>query len=354
MQITKAKVTPFKLDLRKPVRMANTPEISQVTAIFVRLETRQGQVAWGCTIAHPALNREKPADVIRICKNMADRARELHPTNLEYSLGELATLAEGSNAALGAFDLAFYDLLGLATGLPLYKLLGGYRNQIQTSATIPIADVPDSVEMAQERALKGFRMLKLKGGVHPEEDVERIKTIHRKYPDMILRLDADGGYSIQAALEVAKALEGKLEMLEQPTAPDDLDGLREVTRNSPVPIMADQSVGGPPSALELTSKKVVAGLSIKVATCGGLRCARQIETIARAGHLATMVSCMIEPALLIAAGLSLALSSPNVQYSDLDGHMDVQNDPSIPGFDFQEGWLIARDVPGLGCSVNLN
>jgi L-alanine-DL-glutamate epimerase-like enolase superfamily enzyme len=66
-----------------------------------------------------------------------------------------------------------------------------------------------------------------------------------------------------------------------------------------------------------------------------------------------MVSCFLEPALLIAAGLSLALSSPNVHYGDLDGHLDLVNDPSTPGFRLEDGWLVAADVPGLGCSVNL-
>jgi L-alanine-DL-glutamate epimerase-like enolase superfamily enzyme len=62
---------------------------------------------------------------------------------------------------------------------------------------------------------------------------------------------------------------------------------------------------------------------------------------------------MNEPALLIAAGLALALSSPNVRYGDLDGHFDLENDPSVPGFQFKDGWLIATETPGLGCTVDL-
>jgi L-alanine-DL-glutamate epimerase-like enolase superfamily enzyme len=66
-----------------------------------------------------------------------------------------------------------------------------------------------------------------------------------------------------------------------------------------------------------------------------------------------MVGCVNEPALLIAAGLSFALSSPSVQYGDLDGHFDLVGDPTLPGFLFQEGWLIATEMPGLGCTVEL-
>jgi hypothetical protein len=66
-----------------------------------------------------------------------------------------------------------------------------------------------------------------------------------------------------------------------------------------------------------------------------------------------MVSCFIEPAILIAAGLSLALSSPNVRYADLDGNLDLANDPSKAGFLLEDGWLVATEVPGLGYTVEL-
>lgn len=196
-------------------------------------------------------------------------------------------------------------------------------------------------------------MLKIKGGLDPDEDVRRIQAIHRALPSHILRLDPDGGYQVQAAIEVSRALQGIIEMLEQPTPAKDLDGLREVTKHSPVPVLADQSVAGPASALELAAQRITDGISVKVATCGGLRCASQVDAIARAGRLSTMVSCVIEPALLITAGLSYALGSPNVRYGDLDGHLELMDDPSTGGFTLEEGWLVAGDEPGLGCTVNL-
>jgi L-alanine-DL-glutamate epimerase-like enolase superfamily enzyme len=196
-------------------------------------------------------------------------------------------------------------------------------------------------------------MLKIKGGLNPAEDVKRVHDIHTLLPHHILRLDADGGYTVQQALDVARALEGMLEMLEQPTPADDLSALRQVKELSPVPILADQSLTDPASAMEIASQHAAHGLSVKLATCGGLHCARQVDSIARAARLATMVGCINEPALLIAAGLSLALSSPNVRYGDLDGHFDLVDDPTRPGFTFEDGWLVARDVPGLGCTVDL-
>ncbi len=353
MQITKVEVAPVDLRLHHPFQMAGIPPIHSVTAIFVRIETRQGQSAWGSTVTHPQLTGEAPAEVVRLCRACADRAVDLHPTNVEYALAALDPIAAHSPTVLCAFDLAFHDLLGLAAGMPLYRLLGGYRDRIQTSITLPIAEEAESVEAAKKRASEGFRIIKIKGGLDPETDVQRVRAIHRALPELTLRLDADGGYTVRTALDVARALEGRLESLEQPTPPGDLPALRQVTAASPVPVLADQSACGPASALEIAAGHCAHGLSVKLAACGGLRAARQVDAIARAAHLDIMVSCLIEPAMLTAAGLSFALSSPSVRYGDLDGYLYLEDDPSQPGFTLNEGWLIAREVVGAGYTVNL-
>ena len=249
--------------------MAHLPEIDRITVIFLRLDLTSGQSAWGCTVAHRDLTGDDPDQVIKACLDCADLVPDLHPTNIEYSLDQLIPLVADAPSAMCAFDLAFHDLLGLASGLPLYRLLGGYRNSIQTSATIPSGTIKESVSIAKDRAKAGFRMLKIKGGFDPEEDVRRVRGIQRALPDHILRLDPDGGYSIQAAIDVARALEGKIEMLEQPTPAEDLDGLCQVKERSPVPILADQSVSGPGSVLELAADQITDGISVKMASCGG-------------------------------------------------------------------------------------
>ncbi len=353
MQISKVEVVPVELQLRLPYRTAtHQTEITSIDCIFVRIETREGRVAWGCAAFDATLTGETLEQVIQVCQACADRSLDLNPLNTEYALAELIPLTEGTPSARCAFDIAFYDLLGLAAGLPLHRLLGGYRHRIQTSITLSMAPEKETVELALDRSRQGFRILKLKGGLEPEEDVRRVQAVHAALPGLALRLDAEQGYTVQQALNVARALEGKLEMLEQPTPAADLGALKEVTQHSPVPILADESLRGPRSALALASQRAATGVSIKLATCGGLHCARQVDSIARAAQMATMVGCIHEPALLIAAGLGLALSSPNVRYGDLDGHFDLVNDPTRAGFLFEDGWLIARDVPGLGCTVD--
>jgi L-alanine-DL-glutamate epimerase-like enolase superfamily enzyme len=364
MQITHVEVIPIELPLRIPYRTLDGREIERTGAVLVRIETKQGLVAWGATAVDPAFVDTPLSEVVSVCRACAVRARDLNPLNIEYARSELSEVAGDLPGALCAFDTAFHDLLGLAAQLPLHRLLGGYRARIQTSITVPRASIPETVELAREYARQGFRILKIKGSRQADEDVRCMRAVHDALPDLTLRLDAEGGYTVQESLDVAQALQSAgalhassarlpLEMLEQPTPVDDLDALREVTSRSAIPILADESVRGPESALEIASLRAAHGLSIKLATCGGIQCGRQIDAIARAARLATMVGCVHEPALLIAAGLGLALSSPNVRYGDLDGCFDLVNDPTLPGFRLEEGWLIARDVPGLGCTVEI-
>jgi L-alanine-DL-glutamate epimerase-like enolase superfamily enzyme len=167
MQIIRSEVYPIKLNLRQPIMMAHTSPIDSVMVVFIRMDLSSGQSAWGCTVAHEDLTGDQPEDVIRVCQDCAAMAPDLHPTNIEYSLDQLAPLVESAPSAMCAFDLAFHDLLGLASGMPLYRLLGGFRNSIQTSVTIPIGTIDEGVAIAQDRAKSGFRMLKIKGGLDP-------------------------------------------------------------------------------------------------------------------------------------------------------------------------------------------
>jgi L-alanine-DL-glutamate epimerase-like enolase superfamily enzyme len=353
MQITHIEVTPVELDLRQPYRMVDGGELNRVGAVFCRVETKQGETAWGCTAVDPAFMEVSLEEVTRACRDCADRALDLNPLNFEFALSELSDVAGDVPAALCAFDLAFHDLLGLVAKIPLYRLLGGFRHRIQTSMTVGRAGVQETVQLARDYAKRGFRILKIKSGQNPEEDVRRMHAVRDALPNLTLRLDVEGRYTVQQTVDVARALEGELEMIEQPTPADDVGMLREATRRSRVPILADESVRGPSSALEIASRRAADGMNVKLVACGGLRCARQMDAIARAARMATMVGCVHEPALLIAAGLGFALSSANVRYGDLDGAFYLENDPTVPGYVLEDGWLVARDVPGLGCSVEL-
>jgi L-alanine-DL-glutamate epimerase-like enolase superfamily enzyme len=180
MQISHIEVTPAQLKLHTSFRSAAHREpVTQIEAVFIRAETvRDYGDAWGCTVLDPS-GKITLEQVVRACQDCAAKLRDLNPLNTQYAMAELSGLMHGLSAVRCAFDILLYDLLGLWSGLPLYRLLGGYRDRIQTSITLGLDDVPATVQMAQRRALDGFRILKLKGGIDPELDVRRVRAVRR-------------------------------------------------------------------------------------------------------------------------------------------------------------------------------
>jgi len=350
MEITRVEAWPIALTLTEPYAIAYET-ITSATNVLVRVETNGRHVGYGCAAPDMQVTGEN-ADIVleAIDSTAASLLRGEDPLRTAMLLDRLQPDLRARPSAMAAIDMALHDLLGRVCGLPLWRILGGYRDRIETSVTIGILPEAETLERAVEWVARGFRCLKLKGGRDVESDIVRVLRVREHFGHRIeIRFDANQGYTVDEALHfVEQTKAARLELLEQPTPKGQPDLLGGVTQSVAIPVMADESLMDLRDAFRLARDGLADMVNVKLMKVGGIAEAIQINAVARSAGLEVMVGCMDETELAIAAGLHYALARPNVIYADLDGHLALRGDPTCGTVILRDGTLYAGEKPGLG------
>jgi L-alanine-DL-glutamate epimerase-like enolase superfamily enzyme len=240
-----------------------------------------------------------------------------------------------------ALDMAAWDIYGKMKRKQLYQLwdLDISKNPL-TDITIGIDSIENMVLKMEETP---WPIYKIKLGT--PDDIHIIKEL-RKHTDAVFRIDANAAWTAEEALEKIKIFKDlNVEFIEQPLAKDDLEGMKFLYENSPLPLIADESCVSEQDVLKC--KKYFHGINVKLTKCSGLTPALRMIKMAHSLGMKAMVGCMNESSIGTGA---IAQLLPLLDYVDMDGPLLLAEDVA-KGVKYDYGKIIYGDGYGLGVSV---
>lgn len=353
MKITNASA--FSISVPKKSAFAVTYAVRVAAeSLIVKLETDTGLTGFGEAVPVKEVTGEDKYQVYNKLKKFCSLLNGCDLSEHPAIMLKAESFLKDMPSACSALDSAFWDLIGQTQNKPLYQIWGGAKEYCLASQSLGILSLEETLQETKKYVEQGITHLKYKIGLDKEADLMRIKQVREKFPNITIYLDANQGYSVHEALFVSESLaDYKIELMEQPVAKEDLQGLITVAKHSPFPIVADEAIQG----LESLDKLLVWGnipmINIKLMKCGGPSNALKMIEKAAANDVKCMIGCMIETRLGITTGLHVAQASNNVYYIDLDGCWDLAFDiVKKGGANLQDGKEYVSSAPGLGVYID--
>ena len=352
MNVQQIKTYSVRLRYHEPFRIAPSTSFESRNVI-VGITTDSEIAGIGESSPSKRVTNETPQTVIKALDKIAPHLIGMNPLRIEQIVEEMDHTVAENPSAKAAIDIALHDIMGKTAETPLFKLLGGFRETVLTDLTLSIKNPEEMAKDAVGAVGRGFKALKVKVGIDPEGDLERVREIRAAVgSDIAIRIDANQGWTASQAIEILKKLERfDIEFAEQPIIADDIKGLAEIRKNSSIPVMADESVHSPEDALNLIRQDAVDLINIKLMKSGGIHKARKIAVVAEAAKVSCMIGCMGESTLGITAGVQLAAAVKNIKYTDLDSDILIRDKLVLKGgAKLEASRRIPPEKPGLGVS----
>jgi L-alanine-DL-glutamate epimerase-like enolase superfamily enzyme len=240
-----------------------------------------------------------------------------------------------------ALDMAAWDLFGQMKGKKLYQLWNtAWENTPVTDYTIGIDSIDTMLSKMKEQP---WPIYKVKLGT--DQDIPIIKAL-RAATDAVLRVDANAGWTLEEAQEkIPQLAELGVEMIEQPLAKDNWEGMKQLFQESPLPLFADESCVFEQDVLRCANH--FHGINIKLTKCSGLTPARRMILKGRELGMKIMMGSMNESSIGAAA---VANFLPQLDYVDMDGPLLLSQDMAT-GIRFDNGAVTLEGSAGLGVRV---
>jgi muconate cycloisomerase len=259
------------------------------------------------------------------------------------------------NAARAAVEVALLDCLLRQQEMSLAELLPPLRSSVTYGSVISSGSIESCVRRAKQLKLFGLREVKIK--LKDKEDVSRVRAVREVLGDGArLRVDANGAFDSRAAIELARGLEPfNVAAFEQPTARKSGAGaLRRVREQTPIPIMADESLVTIADARALIDAAACDYFNLRLSKCGGIAQTLRLARLAEASGVSVQLGSQVgETAILSAAGRHVAAHLEHAAFIEGSyGKLLLAEDVSREPLHFGHGGRapLLRG-PGLGIQV---
>jgi L-Ala-D/L-Glu epimerase len=367
MSITSVFAEPIHGRIRRDIAIISS--LGEHTAgqyVLVRICDSTGHVGLGEASVTSVWSGETQAGAIALIRDVfAPLLLSADPFDLEWISRRLDRAAFGNSFAKAALEMALLDLQGQILGVPLYKLLGGRspataEKGIRLKFVVGAVEPPLAAERARRMTERGWTTIKVKIGrhEHPRLDVERLQAVREAIgPDVMLTVDANGGYTVDQAVWIAPRLERlNVALFEQPTRRGDHGGMAAVRRRCGVPIMADESVFTPLDALDMIRAEAADVLSLYPGKHGGIRTTQAIAYMAEAAGIVCTIGSNLEREVATAAMAHVAAATANIQCErfpgDLIGPVYFEETLTTEPLRYAADRLFTPEEPGLGVQMN--
>lgn len=360
MKITNVELVPLRSKLEKPLRFSfGTVEYRNFA--LIRISTDEGIDGWGETSVNfpywsiqerlftinygikPLLIGEDPLDVKRLWGKVVSA---LLKQGLQWG-------AKGAiYQAISGVDMALWDILGKAFGLPIYRMLGGDAKPIRAYAVG--LDPSDQAGHASNCVSDGYTAVKVRIGFDEKSDLELVKETRRVIGDGVdLMVDANMAWERQQALKMAKALEGySLYWLEEPIRCDDIEGLKWLSERIEIPLAAGENAFGIFDAASLIRSGAIRFVMPDITRSGGITEVQRICNFAAAYNVEYSPHAYGTDVAL-AGTLQLMASVPGGVIAPYDvskcpAKQEILEEPII----VKKGYFQIPSKPGIGIAID--
>jgi O-succinylbenzoate synthase len=318
----------------------------------------EGVSGWGEVTAgeDPFYNEEWTDSAWLILRDFVAQRVLRHSFESAADVGARMAHIRGHNMARGGLEVAVWDLEARLAGRPLFEQIGGgARREIPCGVSIGIQDsVPQLLDKIEIELAAGYQRIKMK--IKPGWDVDVIREVRRRFPDILLMADANSAYTLDDAPRLKCLDEFGLMMIEQPLAHDEIIDHAQLQAQLKTPICLDECIRSAHHARQALAMGAGRIINIKLGRVGGFAEAKRVHDVAEAAGVPVWCGGMLEAGIGRAHNIALA-TLPNFT---LPGDVSASKrywtrDIIRPAVEVSpRGTIAVRDQPGFGYDLDLD